>query len=373
MNATRSGSLGNNTKFASPAEGRELRRLERRLQRYDLQRVAAKLLPENNRLSKCCWCPVGDGVEIRKNPETKATHYAKGIAHCGSVSLCPVCSAKITERRRADVKQGIQNWQARGHSVFMVTFTMQHDNKDLLVDLVHLMIKALRKFKAGKGYQLLKNKYKLAGNIKAFEFTWSQENGWHPHTHYLFFTELPTIDPKEIFHDFYKRYSAMLAEMGGYASIEHGVDIRVADEAAGNYVSKMGIDFELVKGAQKQGRDYGHYTPFELLDLAKDGNNLAIRKFKEFARSTKGINFLKWSNKLRDLLGVGPEISNEDIAQGLDDHGDKSFYLIGNPVFVKLRVIHGRDYRATHLEVAKQCDREGFRIYLLSLLHDPPT
>lgn len=367
--------LGNNTKFASFLGDAPLKRTERRLARWDLQRMAAKLLPENNRLAKCCWCPIGEGVEIVKSIEPLNAHYGRGIAHCGSVSLCPVCSAKITEVRRAEVAKGIANWKARGYTVLMVTFTLSHGSGDLLIELIDRLIRVIRRFKSGEGWQELKHEYNIEGSIKAFEFTWGLTNGWHPHIHMLFFIKADKIDPVKVKQDFGDRYVDMMSDEGGKADFEHGIDVKVADEAAGNYLAKMGIDYELTKGAQKSGREHGHYTPFELLELAKSDNeigNLAKKKFKEFARSTKGVNFLRWSKGLRDELGLVQELTDQEIAEGANDKGGRSYYTIGNAAWCKVRVINGRDQRGIHLEIAKALDTESFALYLINLLTNPP-
>lgn len=384
--------LGNITKFASPplreragyglavGETRQPNDTdasrERRLRRYDLQRVAARLVP-TARVAGCCWRPVGQGVEIIKHTETHKAHYGPGVMHCGSVWLCPVCASKITERRRLEIKQGLDNARARGWSVFMVTFTMSHNRGDEFPVLLDALVKTLRQFRSGAPWQRRRAKYQIVGDIRGIETTVSKSTGWHVHSHMLFFSECQP-DQAAIQADFAARYTAILAENGQFASLEHGVNVRIGDTAAGDYVAKMGmeaqkkpagLDFEIAKSGQKSGRDHGHYTPFELLELAKAGDEWAGRMFTDYAKTMQGVNQIRWSAGLRDSLEVGSEITDDEITAGVGDTGGKLYYTIPNPDFVVLRSWGGRVYTGVIVQMAADTpDAEIFARYLATLL-----
>jgi hypothetical protein len=61
--------------------------------------------------------------------------------------------------------------------------------------------------------------------------------------------------------------------------------------------------------------DSGHYVPFELLDLAGAGQVWAAEKFKEYAECMKGRKVITWSSHLRELLGLGVELDDREIAE----------------------------------------------------------
>lgn len=361
------------------------KRAARRIARYDLQREAAELLPRF-RVAGCCWRPVSSAVDVIKHPETKSTHYGRGVMHCGSVWTCPVCAAKVTEKRRLEIKAAVDTWHARGFSVFMVTFTLQHNAAELLITILAALIKAIRQFKSGAPWQRREARYKLAGNIKSVEFTISHENGWHPHLHILFYSELAEwqLDPEAIKQDFSDRYCSILADDGRYASAIYGVDVKIGNQAIGEYLAKagqdvaakvdkhaaeaLGLDWEMTKQGQKQGQADGHYTPFQLLELAKAGDDWAKAKYKEYAENTKGLQQLRWSPGLRDLLGLGQEITDEEITDGLLDTGGVTFFTFTNPEWKHARYAGGKDRRGIMLEAGREMDSDQFAHYIRLLL-----
>ena len=53
-------------------------------------------------------------------------HYA-GLATCGSIWACPVCSAKIRNTRAEEISAAAARWDLAGNSVYMITLTAPHD------------------------------------------------------------------------------------------------------------------------------------------------------------------------------------------------------------------------------------------------------
>jgi hypothetical protein len=377
-------SLGNiNTKFATPPtqkrdEAQQDKQAKKRIARYDLQRESAKLLPAR-RVSKCCWCNVKSEISIIKQSETKNTRFDGGLMRCGGVWVCPVCSAKITERRRIEIREALELWQS---GVFMVTFTLQHEKSDSLTGLLTALNDTLRAFQSGAAWDRLKDRYQIAGSIRAVEITVSTAAGWHPHAHMLFFTNCKKPDILAIKADFYKRYSAILTKKGKYASFAHGVDVREGDTAAADYVAKVGIespktkrseiagaDFEIAKGLQKSGRAGGNFTPFDLLALSAGGDVWAGVLFKEFAESTQGINQIRWGRGLRDLLGIGKELSDIELVESEADTGGRAFYTFTKMVWKSVRMSKARkDQRGLLLEVARETTADQYQDYINILL-----
>lgn len=146
--------------------------------------MIGEILP-GERISTCLRLiiPGKDHVKVLYSQGLKRAHYGNLIV-CGSVWGCPVCSAKITERRRIEVEPAISNWQG---SVAMGAFTAQHALNQPLSSVKGMLYEAYTKMQEGRFYQQIKRKYGIAGTIGSSEVTWGPINGWHPHKHNLLF------------------------------------------------------------------------------------------------------------------------------------------------------------------------------------------
>ena len=74
--------------------------------RYELQRAAQALMydPAAFKQARVCGCTrnvKSDRVQVYRTIDGRSARYGNLIT-CGSVWACPVCSAKITEKRRAE-------------------------------------------------------------------------------------------------------------------------------------------------------------------------------------------------------------------------------------------------------------------------------
>ena len=105
---------------------------------------------------------------------------------CGSVWSCPVCTAKVQERRRAEIGKAVAWAYDSGKQAAMVTLTFPHYKQNNLDDLVKKQADALARFRRGSPWDRFKDRLDYAGLIRALELTYG-ENGWHPHTHELWF------------------------------------------------------------------------------------------------------------------------------------------------------------------------------------------
>ena len=76
------------------------------------------------RCRKCGRVPIASGVSMVDN--AGVAHY-RGLATCGSIWACPVCSAKIRNARALEIAEAAGNWHRAGNTVLMVTFTVPHD------------------------------------------------------------------------------------------------------------------------------------------------------------------------------------------------------------------------------------------------------
>lgn len=347
-------------KFAS-GTANEKRKLAR-VYRFALLSVARSLL-KPHAVGACVRVPLGRPElmakvhEIGGREEIRA--HIKNLVTCGNVWVCPVCSQKISRRRQAELAKAMRSFDG---TVFMATFTLQHKLEDPLNELNSDLKDVLRHLISGGWGERFESKWGLIGNIRKYEDNWSIKNGHHPHTHFLFWSILPVdqLDQAQIQLELLGRYEKLMIKHGRYASAQYGVRVekglgtlKDGDEALKLYVAKWGLSAEMTLGGSKRGKsaaDGSHYTPWELLELAGLGDNLAAEKWIEYVRATKGMRQLRWSPGLRSRLGLpSREKSDKELAKEEFSPND---YILAQLDYLDWHVVIGNDAIAELLNVA---------------------
>jgi len=125
--------LGTIARFPSPASQSQTSNGQRQVKRFALQAAARSLLP-GERVAFCLRRPIPGRatVDVFQAPIIGSAHFG-GLQVCGSVWMCPVCSAKITERRRVELQGGLACWCGRS---VLVTFTLAHNRSECLPDVL---------------------------------------------------------------------------------------------------------------------------------------------------------------------------------------------------------------------------------------------
>lgn len=354
------GQLGYITNKVTPEK-----RITARLRRWSLLEVAGELLPGE----RVCWCckrrtikalASGEGVTVTYSREHKSAGFGN-LMRCGSVWTCPVCAARITEGRRAELKEAV----SRSNFIkVMITITLQHSRDDKLIELLKALKDSWRRLKMGKGWQLIKARYGLEAYVTSSEVTYG-EHGWHPHLHALLFSSL---EPGEFDVEAFKkalseRYNALLAKHGRWSSEYYGIDVRFGDAGAGEYASKFGLEEELTKSIMKAGK--GGASPFQLLDLYSQGETWAGEAFKEYASVFKGARQLVWSKGGRAVLGLGREASDEELAEEEMEPGREVLVTFTAEQWSQ---VLKRRARGEVLEAARGGDRAVLWEYLINVL-----
>lgn len=285
-----------------------------RVKRFLLQEEACKLLP-SERVNNCLKKRISKdkGVLVKYNPVTKAACYGN-LQLCSSVWSCPVCAAKISEKRRSELKQGIARHRKNGGHVYLLTLTNSHHFGDNLMELMAGQKKALKYLWSDRKSKEHFAELGKVGHITANEVTHG-ENGWHPHMHILlFFDKEVDIEELQMFIANYWQHCCKKANLKK-PSLDHGCDI-TDGSFADRYVSKWGLEEEMTKGHIKKGREGGN-TPFDLLRLSEQGCERSGQLFQQFAAAYKGKRQLFWSSGLKDLLGV-PKTTDKQLAETED-------------------------------------------------------
>ena len=310
-----------------------------RIQRFILQSVVRKLLPKsrtNNCLRvrashKPVWSRdvIPQTIKVWQSKEHKTVFFS-GLQTCGSVWQCPVCAAKIAERRRVEVLAAMTAWKAQGGCVNMLTLTCPHQRGDDLVVLLARQAKALNNFWKDRQVKAVLLEMGNIGQIKATETTNGRlstyNNGWHPHYHVLMFSgsgvDLSRFDTSQMTDwqvRLYLRWAnaCKLAELGE-PSYAHGLKLDNGEKAA-QYVTKWGLEDEITKGHTKKA--INGETPFDLLRALAldDTDRQAAALFIEFANAFKGKRQLHWSKGLKSRFAVQDK-TDDELVQEKDDY-----------------------------------------------------
>ncbi len=318
--------------------------------RFMLQSAARELVPAE-RVSKCLRVPVGSGVDVFYAPGVRSAHYG-GLQTCGSVWMCPVCAAKISERRRLELEQALAAFDGL---VVLATFTVQHCASDRLSTLLDGFLTSLRRLRVGSPWIKIAARFGIAGSVRAFEITHGV-NGWHPHAHVLFFLD-PGGDISLFGDALRRRWLSLLDRAGLSASWSVGVDVRAANSTVGGYVAKFGSQWtaahELTKSVVKRSRAGGRSVAELLTDYALNADSAAGSLWREYALLLKGKRHLVWSNGLRSrLLPDVVEKTDEELAS---EH-DEVAIVLATLTLRQWSVVVANDARAELLTVASSGD-----------------
>lgn len=342
---------------------------ERRMVRFSLQSAARELLPRE-RVSKCLRAPIPTAttIDVYRSAEFATAHYG-GLQVCASVWCCPVCSAKVTERRRVELAGGVGFWRSEAAGfLLLVTYTLRHSLGDSLAAVLAPLLAAFEKVHTARWWADFSAKHRIYGKVRSLEVTYGA-SGWHPHIHTLYFLgsgDLPAVNAFEL--ALKERWSYLLGKQGRDASWEHGVDVRMSDEDIAEYIAKYAkdkewtIEHEMTKAPAKIGK-IGGRTAFQLLKDYSEGDSASGRLFLQYAVSFKGKSQLHWSKGLRSLLHMDIQQSDEELAMLME----KDTLLLASLSREQWRVILGNDARAELLSVAASGDADAFWSFVVSL------
>lgn len=336
-----------------------------RVERYEIQSIARMLIGsaghqqglafpfDFHRTAKCRHTTVKDQVSVHQSKEHGSAFYG-GLAVCGSVWACPVCTAKVQERRRIEIKKGIEWAYYSGFKAVMITLTFPHLVSDDLGDLLDKQRDALKMLREGRTWKRFKGLYGYEGLIRSLEVTIG-EHGWHPHVHELWFVD-PDANAETMLEDVIDMWQSACVRAGLLEAKKvhdfrlHAVDLH-DNASTGDYLAKQdssrnwGADSEMAKGAKKKGKH-----PFQLLVRSATGDKRAGAKYLEFieAMRARRKRQLYWSPGLKEKAGI-VEKSDEEVAEESQDHADLLGLLSGE----QWRIVRNSDMRAQLLDAAE--------------------
>lgn len=348
-----------------------------RVMRYILQSVARKALVKKSRIHACLrWHQKGKDVQVWQSKEFKTASYS-GLQTCGSVWECPVCAAKIAERRRVEIITAMAAHKAASGLVFLLTLTAPHKRTDKLGDLLEMQATALKIFNSDRAARQVFEEMGIVGSIRALEVTHGRKsqynNGWHAHYHILQFAgvgvDLARFDDtqrKDWAVKLYLRWAHSCERAGlETPSFEHGLKLDDGTKAAA-YVSKWGLEDEMTKGHTKKSAQ--GETPFDFLrsHLEDETDRQALILFREFAEVFKGKRQLYWSTGLKKRFSIG-EASDDELNNMQDDYAD----LLGTITVEQWRAVLKAEARGEVLQLAAAGGWPAVVLFLDSLMRIP--
>ena len=343
----RAPSLGTYAKSATPPLSGEARKAVQtvRSQRYELLATARHILScagraagltyghDFHKTAKCKFVTRGEGVGVHLAPAHGSAFFS-GLITCGSVWSCPVCTAKVGERRRSEIAQAIEWAYENDLQPVMVTLTFPHRAWHVLADLLSQQADALHRLRAGSPWGRVKTWAGYRGLIRGLELTHGFSNGWHPHTHELWFVR-SGLDAQELRERVLVRWEAACIRAGlldpdDQAQVEafreHAVDVK-GNCSTSDYLAKQddsrhwGADRELAKSTTKQGRVKGLH-PFALLAKAGEGCEKSAALYVDYSLAMRGKRQLFWSHGLKALVGID-DLTDEALAEQEREEADE--------------------------------------------------
>ena len=356
------------TIISNPPRLAKATRTEQRLSRFELLSINRHICikegeklglehPQNfHRSSKCCHTALANPNIFQEKSSGNA--FYTNLIQCGNVWTCPHCAAKIERKRAAEIdvamgwvykefknneQRGAMAMRVNGTQAMMLTFTFPHTRADRLDDLLDRFNAALRGMRSGKAWQKFKASTGYRGLIRATEITLG-ENGWHPHTHELWFVD-QGITAEEVKDRILPRWINALIKHGFISADDENaianakrraLDVK-AEVHSGEYLQKISRELEvtpesmrisktrgnheLARASTKLGKSKG-LAPFQILRKAGEGSAYHWEKWLEYLAATKGKSRLFWSPGLKKLVGIDTDKTDEELATEQTEEAD---------------------------------------------------
>lgn len=302
--------------------------------------------------------------EVTVQRSANGVHYG-GLLTCGS-RTCPNCGPRIAAATRSDIELAVKNWLGSEKSardpehknvqrkLWFGTFTIRHQRGQAFEDLAAAVSLAWAAATGGRGWMKDREQHGIAHTLRIFEQKVSPlGNGWHIHVHALFFiddTLLDSTDHARLLASMFSRWASKAIALGmGVPLIRaqdlHEVDQAGAIERVAQYFAKETTDAsenhpgsiaaEMSNAAGKQG--ITSLTPGQLLAWAMEGEDYIAQLwgpakkgakgrgiqgqayaqllYAEYERGMKGRRSIAWSRGMREALGLGAELTDEELAE----------------------------------------------------------
>jgi len=325
------------------------------LQNYYKRKLReSQYAPVAKKLNSQVWCAVRTirvpmhtpGVFVIAN-NVEARYW--GVQLCKSPWSCPVCSARRMSKEATRIACAIDALKKQHKAGFMITFSVPHYHDFSCRQVYDILRETWKNFAHASKSKTMKydifaqfnNEFNCKYRIRVGEFTWGHY-GWHPHYHCLFFVDEKRL--QEVL-DWQERLSARWSKLTEKATrkilkrdnycedVDKFVDRfikkarakkhedkcdafistkdgKVLQANSSQYICGWGADKELTGNLRKEASHKGHYTPYQLLQMAydydkKDQPEKADKYFNlyvEYAEATLKTYRVRMSPNLKKIV-----------------------------------------------------------------------
>lgn len=313
--------------------------------------------------------------------------HMSNVQLCGSVWACPVCTAKIRQRRADETRAVLLRHLAAGGGAYFGMLTVPHDVGMPLARTLDVCQKGFSRVLAGRAYGRDREAFGIVGTIKAAETTHGA-NGWHPHVHPLVLTarRLTADELAELVARMYGRWAdaaesmglarplprwctlkevASAADVAAYLSKVEGADVEKARKELRK--KARGLSLEMTRSDLKTGRvGVRGRSPWEILaSVAATGDCDDLALWHEYELATKGRQSVTFSNGLKALYKID-EKTDEEIAA--EEVGGELLYTMDDEE--AKAVFRTRGGAAAVLDAAEHGGVPAIRAVLAAIVDD---
>lgn len=234
-----------------------------------------------------------------------------GQTTCKNTWACPCCTAKMMSKYSAEIGDALEALKAQGYFGFMITFTVPHLRFETCRDVTDRLYKtwnAVFKFSSkarshGNQFTKFRQYFNIKHRIRVAEYTYGK-NGWHPHFHAIFWAKREYKDEilawqeklnefwcyhcRKVTEKFYDERTSdrinVYLENKEYPAVKISTDRdgKILESQSSDYLAGWGADKELTGNYRKKASHANHLTPYQILELAAEGNKKYQDLYIEF-------------------------------------------------------------------------------------------
>lgn len=261
-----------------------------------------------------------------------------GQMTCKNPWACPHCSTMMMAKYKEKIALALEALRSKQNNLFgfMMTFTIPHLRFQSCKEVTDLLYLTFRNFwrncwkrrlcKDGKTFRTHSpfNTFIVENNVQWYvrcaEYTWGKKNGWHPHFHCILWMSRDKVKDFDVekwqkilnddwakcaertiiryweenhlyegqdreakaksllmfVRDEKKRYERPAI---AFSTTKEG---KIAESSSSDYLCGWGADSELTGNFKKKASNPEHLTPYQILELAADGNEEMEKLYFEF-------------------------------------------------------------------------------------------
>jgi len=262
---------------------------------YTLKETKEKRKPRIQFCGYAVNANINQPINLCKND--KGGLFFNGVANCGGYWRCPVCALKISEHKKELLSGLIDAHKDKNLSIGFLTLTVRHSKFDTLKKSLHKITDNYRRFQRSRFYQENKS---IIGQVKTLEITYSDDNGWHPHLHILYFYD--NADDNKI-EKFQKEFIKRWVSFRDNNSLIKGQNQKMLSTDNSDYLAKYDITMEMTKGQIKSSKGLTPFTALAKLACNDYADEFEKRRlygiYSHYVEETQGKHFVNISNSLR--------------------------------------------------------------------------